>query len=518
MYFESGFQKTKKIFNISDFLMPILVLSILGLGIRFFQFSSWRSLWLDEAMLARNIMDRSLFELLFQPLDYNQGAPILFLFIEKIFTFLFGRNDIALRLFPLICGVLSVPLTVICATKLFGKLSGWIAGFLVAFNIQLIYYSSEVKQYTVDAFIILVVVCCFIDWYNNKFSNRTYWFIFAIGIISTTLSHPALFIFSGLAFVLWVNTYFQSKKEKNFIQFYKLTGVLATWLVLYGIVYFVSLRGIANNNHLTDYWINGFMPIPPWGHFEWFQQVALEFLITFLPWNTKSEITFIILIALGLLSLWSNKKQLALGMIISSIGVFLASALQFYPLAGRLLVFSIPIIAILLGGGIQLISKTLKEILKDIKWASWGFVGVLCLSIGYGTFINVNNLISNPDTRYNEHIKPLLEIIENERKENEVLYVYYPTVHAYRYYQTVFERDDYLVFYGKNHRSEPFKYIEEINELSDYSVVWIIITHDHNNEKQFIQNYLDEVGDQLNEYNAEGGATLWKYQLYSNGE
>ena len=63
---------------------------IVGISIRFYTYLCNRSLWLDEAYLALNIIERGFYGLLY-PLNYNQGAPILFLFIEKfVVLFLWG--------------------------------------------------------------------------------------------------------------------------------------------------------------------------------------------------------------------------------------------------------------------------------------------------------------------------------------------------------------------------------------------------------------------------------------------
>ena len=63
-----------------------------GIFLRVWQYAVNRSLWFDEALLALNIVNRTFIGLT-QPLDYNQGAPIGFLIIEKVIIQLIGNKD-----------------------------------------------------------------------------------------------------------------------------------------------------------------------------------------------------------------------------------------------------------------------------------------------------------------------------------------------------------------------------------------------------------------------------------------
>jgi len=86
----------------------VVIISLLfGFALRMRQYLFNRSIWLDEASLANNIIGRS-FAGLTQTLDFGQGAPIGFLFIQKLMVTLFGGHDYILRLFPLIAGVVSL--------------------------------------------------------------------------------------------------------------------------------------------------------------------------------------------------------------------------------------------------------------------------------------------------------------------------------------------------------------------------------------------------------------------------
>jgi len=126
-----------------------------GIVLRLRQYLFNRSLWLDEALLTLNIISRSFLELL-QPLDYRQGAPIGFLFLEKLAVQLFGNSEYVLRLFPFLCGIISLFLFYKVATHYINIKAVLIALGLFAISGWLVYYSSEVKQYSSDVAIVLL--------------------------------------------------------------------------------------------------------------------------------------------------------------------------------------------------------------------------------------------------------------------------------------------------------------------------------------------------------------------------
>src|SRR4029079_18028527 len=72
---------------------------VAGVVLRAIEFTRNRPLWLDEAMLALNIASRPLAQLA-RPLDYDQSAPLLYLWIERIAVTLGGVNERSLRVLP----------------------------------------------------------------------------------------------------------------------------------------------------------------------------------------------------------------------------------------------------------------------------------------------------------------------------------------------------------------------------------------------------------------------------------
>src|SRR4051812_2825965 len=111
-----------------------------GATFRIARYVDNRSLWLDEVFLANNLIGRS-FARLFQPLDYRQGAPILFLLLSKLSITVLGHSEYALRLVPLISGLLALPLFHFVARRLVSPAAALLGLGLMAVLEPLIYYS-----------------------------------------------------------------------------------------------------------------------------------------------------------------------------------------------------------------------------------------------------------------------------------------------------------------------------------------------------------------------------------------
>jgi uncharacterized membrane protein len=128
---------------------------ILGILFRFRQYQFDRSLLLDESFLALNIIRRSPAQLL-SPLDNSWCAlPIGFLWLPKVAVHWLGSSEMVLRLAPFLAGIASIFLFAMVARKFLSPGASLIAVALFSICNPLIYYSSEAKQYSTDAAIVL---------------------------------------------------------------------------------------------------------------------------------------------------------------------------------------------------------------------------------------------------------------------------------------------------------------------------------------------------------------------------
>jgi len=209
---------------------------LIGLGIilRLVQYLYNRSLWLDEASLALNLIKKSFYGLL-QPLDWGQWAPPGFLVVVKVLIRTFGDSEYVLRLFPLVAGILSLLIFYAVARRALSQRGLLIALALFAISGPLIRYSSEFKQYSSDVTIALGIYLMGLIWLEQKSRFVLYTVVFSvIGSILIWFSHPSIFFLSGIGIALAVH----SLKTKQWTQFVWLTMPALFWLSSFAIFYF----------------------------------------------------------------------------------------------------------------------------------------------------------------------------------------------------------------------------------------------------------------------------------------
>src|SRR5262245_40705023 len=137
----------------------IFALVVFGIALRIVPLVSDRCLWLDEAMLALNLVNRSPRQLL-EPLDWNQGAPVGFLLAVKGTISAFGASEWALRLVPFLASCAGLFGFAWVARRLLPTYSALIAMGLLALSPYLISYAAECKQYASDAAIAIGLFAC----------------------------------------------------------------------------------------------------------------------------------------------------------------------------------------------------------------------------------------------------------------------------------------------------------------------------------------------------------------------
>ncbi len=479
--------------------LPWALIAI-GILFRWVQFAANRSLWLDEAALALNIVNRQWHQLI-EPLDYNQAAPIGFLLVEKLAVQLLGNTEYSLRLFPFLSGFLSIVLFYWVAKTWASRATALFALGLFSVSTFLSYFSSIVKQYESDVVIALVLM-----WSASFFENKG-WGIEKIvsmaiaGLVALCFSHPSVFVLGGIS-MTWLGL---ALKERAWKRFWNALVVSTVWTVGFLLFYLVILNNSATSQNLQNYWRGAFAPLPPTSSSDIKWMLDNYFAMFSDPAGLAVPGIGAFAFLIGSASFFSRDKAKFLYMILPILLVLIASALHRYPFSGRLLLFLVPSLLLLVAEGVTRIAEGLEN------WSAPAYIAVAVLMF-------LPPLLSG--TPYNpgfaDEIRPAMSHIKASYRQGDTIYVYYGAAMAFRYYQSQFSfaSGDYLI--GISSRNDWKWYEEDLQKLRGKSRVWVVFSHvwvaNGVNEEKLFLLFLDAMGTRRDSFSAPG-ASVYLYDL-----
>ena len=484
------------------FKVIVITLCLIGFFLRLYFYGINRSLWADEANLALNLVNRS-FLGLFKPLDFGQGAPIGFLLIQKSIQSLLGNKDYILRILPLIAGLISVPMMYSVSKRYLGQFPTLVSLGMFVFSPKLIYYSSELKQYSTDVLVALLLFYLAPKCLEDEAEPRNLMSFGIAGSIGLWISHPSFFVFIGILLTLGFS--FVVKRDHRRLLW--LVGVGSIWAINLGILYFISLRSLESNAYLVNYWKGAFAPLPPWLNIDWYPHHIGDMLRD--PANLPTNIITIGLLVLGLFSFILRRWQLSL-ILLASFGLTLVgSNLASYPFAGRLLLFLIPPLLLILTEGLERIRLGLVKLNRILAWLVSGILVVYFL---YGWVLGAYENIRSPSK--SEHIKPVMAYLSENYLKDDLIYVYYGARTAFEFYAPDYGIDRETYILGIDSQSDPYQYLKEIDNMLNGQRIWIVFSHNCPrcvvNEKEFILEHFNEIGREMSEYST-GDSSVYLY-------
>lgn len=482
------------------------VLLLLGLLLRLRQYLTARSLWLDEAMLALNIVQRN-FGGLFQPLDYNQGAPVGFLLAEKALVTVFGSHEFVLRLFPLLAGMASLGLFYLLLRRIASGIGLLAALALFAVGPELVYYASELKQYSVDVAVTIGLLLLSMPVFEGKTGRKAFVWLGCAGMLALWFSHPALFVLAGVGVsLLWMSA---GRRERGLLLCTVYIGI--AWLGNLGLLYFVSLQNLKDNAFLLDFWQENFMPLPPWSAAGWFSGVFRSLVQNQVGVSLPAFFAFALIF--GWVFLLRRHRYLAAAILGTFVFALLASALRLYPLGGRLSLFLVALMLALAGHFISALQHRLQ------RWPAIGGIVALLVSTSllYSPASESLHRFVNP--KYFEHIRPALADLSQNWQPGDALFVSNGAVPAYLFYAQRYGLDQ-IAYYTSEATDylDPQALARRLDPLAGNPRAWILMSHVYEkggfNEKEFFLAALDEMGKKKRAFRTPGASVyLYLYDL-----
>ncbi len=468
---------------------------LIGLGVvlRLVQYLSNRSLWMDESFLALNIVGRSFRELLL-PLDYGQGAPVGFLLAEKLALQVLGNSEYTLRLIPLLAGIVAEVLFLIVARRFVSSAGLPIAVGLFAIGDPLIYYASEVKQYSTDVAIALLLFWALMDLRTRRLTIPRILFISALGVLAIWFSHPAVFMLAGVGGSLLAYTMF----KRDWAQVSRFAVACCFWILGFAICYGVSLRYLRGNDMLLDFWSGGFMPLPPrsYADLRWFADAFFRLFAD--PVGVQMAGLAGLAFLIGLITMAAKQRWSALLLCSPLLVTLLVSGFHVYPFSSRLILFLAPFVLLILAEGVDWVWR----VSTSPRLVPIVLVGLLL----YHPVVTAGDRLLMPRTR--EEIAPVLDCIAANRAAGDKLYLYYGAQFAFKYYQEQygFGEGDYIV--GVESRDDWQRYVDDLDSLRGSPRVWVLFSHFtmQRDEMRFFLFQLDTIGKRLAVCAGEGAA------------
>lgn len=334
-----------------------------GLLLRGRQYMFNRSLWLDEAYLAVNFLDRDLGQLLLEPLANGQAAPLGFLALAKLLTVVLGTQDWVLRLQPLASGVLTLLAAGALARQALSHRTAQITFVgLIALSPVLVYYSSEFKQYQND-----VLATVGLIWLALSFDLRRWQrdaFILTVaGSVAVWLSHASLFVLAGVGLVLWID----AARQRQRAAWLAVSGMGLLWMLVFAAHHSLVMKSLAGNQHLLDFWKFAYAPLPPFSLSEWRWYLDSALALVYLAmrhvgvahhgvlaaWFDGLNLGLLVTCVAGSLALaWRAPRVAAIGLAVL-LATLAASALHLYPFRSRPTMFLVPLVHLGLAALVQ---------------------------------------------------------------------------------------------------------------------------------------------------------------------
>lgn len=447
--------------NSNLFERILLFFICLGVLLAILNFLHNRSLWVDEAMVAINIVTKSYTELL-EPLSLNQVAPIGFLMVEKFFAHLFGNHDWTMRIFPLLSFLVSIPLFFKLSFKLTeSKHFALLACAIFSLSMHMMFYSSEVKQYSTDVLVSVIVVLSSLSFLESK--NKAAIAGYALmGMLAIWFSNVAVIMLFTMGLYSLYEIHI-TQKEKNL----KVVIPLFFWLVSFVVYYALFIHNHPVKAFMLEFWSNekGFIPA---------NLLSLEFYgVLFNKLNR-----FVDLLGLGelwvfaaiviVVSLFTKQKpQKILFIAFFPLLIHLVLAyFKLYPFHKRLILYMTPFAILLYVNGLFVVFQYFKQKKPNLS------IFVLLIPLLINGFLLIKKF---PVER--EEIKKSMEYVNENIVPTDDIYLYYNSHSAFDFYKEKYPSiaTNTSIGYGTENRENWTAYDPEI--LRFEGDTWMIFSH-----------------------------------------
>lgn len=334
-----------------------LVLLLAGLGCRAFCYALSFAFYQDEAMVALNILQRDYAGLTCE-LDDRQVAPVLFLWLEKAVTQVFGETEAVLRLPPLLAGLAGLCVFTHLARRALSPAAAVVAVGTLAVALWPVELAAMVKPYSLDLLLSATLLTLAVHHLHDP--TRLRWLVLLTALIPVAvgMSYPVVFV-AGAVSVVLLPVVWRTGSRAGYAWFTAYNVLLGTAFVAHLLlvgraVYDPEVPAV--QEFMAQYWTNGLPPRHPVGFLQWLVVRHVGRMFSYpAEWNGGGLVGFV-LVVVGGVTLWRQRRFALLGLCAVPFALHLVAAvLHRYPYGAhqRLEQHLVPGMCLLLGVGVN---------------------------------------------------------------------------------------------------------------------------------------------------------------------
>ncbi|MBI4229710.1 MAG: glycosyltransferase family 39 protein [Planctomycetes bacterium] len=473
-----------------------------GILLRLAQYAANRAFWVDEALLAMNIRTHG-FSGLLGPLNEHIVGPIGFLWTQRLLVQLFGEWEYVQRLYPLLCGLLSLFLFREVARRRVSPDAFPLAVGLFAISNNLIYYASMAKQYEGDVFFALLLLLAADRCREGPLTLRRGLGLVGAGIAALSFSLPSVFVAGGTGLALAS----RAAASKDRARLLRLFAVFLSWGAWLGILYVLYLRAHMGNPD-PDFWLRDHAPFPPRSasDFAWYPMKFFETFVDPLGFREGGPHGVAAWVGLfGACALARARRWWPLALWLGPVPLMMvASMAGRYPILPRMILFLVPAGYALFAEGVIAIRDVAPTRYRT-GWVAWLLAAALCV---HPVWFAMRGLVR---PRVKEEIRDVLDYAAARYREGESFYVYEGARPAFAYYAPRYPFPPDHCLAGRAYPSASDEYFnEDAERIRQTGRAWILFSHirgrgDASDENRILSR-LDTFGRRLESHSAPGAA------------
>ena len=479
------------------------------MALRVWPYAAHTSLWLDEILLTRNILDLPMADLLTRPLGLDQVAPRGFLPVEKTAVLLLGPNEWALRLFPMLCAVFGVFLFRRLAERTLDGLAATLALMLFAIGTPFIRYSAEVKQYEGDATAAIALMLLALMLRERDNPTRRLLLIGLAGLGIVWFSQTAVLVMAGLGLALVV----EGLITRDGRSLRTILIPMSMWAAAAVVAVLAGMQSMtpSTREFMDDFWRRGFLPLPLTSvtDLRWFWDQALSGFTAPDLLRYRWPQLFIGVALVGVSALWRVRREVSLVLLGPFVVALIAAAAHQYPFHRRLMVYLIPglLLAVAAGG------EWIRRRAAGLHPALGGALLAVFL------FPPVAALVETPPPYEIEHHRTMLRYLQQHRRAGDSIYVFPLQRIGVLFYGPEYGLQPNEWSTAACDRNDARPYIRDLDRYRGAPRVWVLTSGSRpfTAARAAVQQYLAAIGvkrDSLSRPSlTQGGVSLELYDL-----